>query len=188
MPGMYRQMRRGFNRRPMNYTKHCFETKVSIAANSLLSDFIYQAPIGDEVEDDLVDTLDRGQIVKAGDKIFSVDIECAFRAATEGAEGFVEWAVLKLTGGDFSSLTAETTDINSSGLAKDLIGRYAGHVLRTGIVGLGVSSGGRLHFRLKIPRKYRRAEANGGALLFVMYNHNAAAIDSIRKYIYKAYS
>ncbi len=168
---------------PMNYVKHCVEEISNIAANTGRSEIVCLAPLGDETTT-TIGTRTRDVNVTAGDKVFSIDYEIVCRPTQAGTEAFYEVAWTFHRSPDVLSI--ETADVNASGLAKDLIGRYSGNCLYTAIIPVAVNVGGKIRGKLKLP-KTKRSFRVGDSLICTIHNHSSVTTEYIGKYIYKSY-
>ncbi len=183
MPYGRRTRSRVSPKQPINYLKHCVEDISTIATQTIRTQILCLATIGDETTT-TVGTGTRAENVQVGSKIFSIDCEVLLRAQAGNAQGVMEWALVVLPPNQV--FTAEQTDINNTGLARDEIGRYSGNVLRTGMVPFNINIAGKMHQRIKLPKSKRRMSV-GSTVVFVTQNHSNGTADWYGKFIYKSY-
>jgi len=170
-------------KQPINYIKHCVQDISTITTATSRVQILCLPSLGDETTA-TIGTGTRAENVQVGSKVFSIDCEVLCRAQAGNAQGVFEWAVVVLPPNQ--TISIETTDVNNSGLARDLIGRYSGNVLKTGLVPFNINIAGKFHQRIKIPKSKRR-QAMGGTTLFITHNHSNGTCDWYGKFIYKTY-
>ncbi len=170
-------------RLPINYIKHCVEDISTIAASTGRTQIIALGTLGDETTT-TIGTGTRAENIRTGAKIFSIDCEVLMRAQAGNVKGFFEWAMVWVPPNQVFAI--ETADVNASGLARDLIGRYSGNVLRTGVVPFNINVSGKMHARIKLPRS-KRVVRVGGTIVFVSHNHSNVVVDWLGKFIFKSY-
>ncbi len=173
----------GRGKRPIQSTKHCCQNIGTIASASAVTDIVAITAVADEVTDATNVAVDRASNVQVGSKIFSFFYEVSAHFSGATTQLFGEWAILVLKPNQVLSIEADKTN----GLAKDLIGRFSGQVLRTGQFSTTVEQGRTFSGRQKIPRAYQRMAANGMGIYFVIMNHGGATMSTMRKFIYKEY-
>ncbi len=129
----YRSARRsGFGKRPINSVKHILMSRVTTAAENNNTITIASTGVTDEVTSTTKTAGTREGLVNVGSTIFSINYEIIVAGAAGATEPFVEVAFVRLPPG--ATFTIETAEVNAAGtwgLARDLIGRYSGQVLRT---------------------------------------------------------
>jgi len=168
---------------PLNYVKHCVQDKATILANTGRSQIVILAPIGDETTT-TIGTRTRAENVSVGDKVFTIAYEILCRPDSAPSEGYYEvgWTFHRSP----DVLSIETADVNSNGLARDLIGRYSGNCLHTSITPMAVNISGKVQGRLKLP-KTKRAFRLGDSLVCTIHNHANVSVEYIGKFIFKSY-
>ncbi len=168
---------------PMHYVKHIVQEKEQIAPNDLRAEILVLAPLGDETTA-TSGTRTRDVNVSIGDKIFSINYEIILRPNVVPVEGFYEvcWTFHRSP----DVFSAELTDINNDGLAKDLIGRYSGNCLYTRMSPMSNNVGGYMRGTLKLP-KSKQSFRQGDSLVCSIHNHGSVASEYMGKFIYKAY-
>jgi len=169
---------------PMKYVKHCVQEKATILSNTGRSELVVLAPLGDETTT-TIGTATRDVNIDVGDKVFNIIYEIILRPDTTGSEMYYEVAWTFHRSPDV--FNAEVADINSNGLARDLIGRYSGNCLHTKMIPMAVNIGGVCRGTLKLP-KTKRAFRLGDSLVCTIHNHGSVSAEYIGKFIYKTYS
>jgi len=172
------------NRLPINYRKHCVQDIATVLASTTRSQLVVLAPIGDETTTTVTGAT-RAENVAVGEKVFSIDYEIIMRPDTTPTSGIFEIAWTFHRSPD--ALSIETTDVNNSGLARDLIGRYSGNCLYTRTQVMAANLGGYVRGRLKLP-KSKRSFRLGDSLVCSTHNHSSLSATWMGKFIYKSYS
>lgn len=173
-------------RSPIHSIKHCVQEMGNLATDTALSQRVIGGPAGTEVTVETFDAAARESGVPAGAKVYRVMTEVFVKPSAAGnpSQG-IEWAYVRSAEQLAPGVT--TADVITSGLARDLIGKYGGQVLKTGMTAAVSQQPAIIRCNLKIP-KGKQTFKTGGALWFFMFSHMVESTDFNAKHIFKAYT